>query len=352
MRTLFCFIVLFWIGISLNACKESTPKQQTTSAAAHIKTAYAVNEIVVVMEKDLWENDTIGKTIRAALNASFQGLTLHEPTFDIIYATPQTFEQQHKKANSILWVADLSQKNEASQQAAAIKNTPNTLIRDFMTIKSNLYADPQQIIYIYGEQKDSLLNNLLRYHRDVVAMLNVVEDKKALSVEISGGEDKEKQDRIGNKYNIYINLPKGYQPAAEQGNAGWYRRELANGEVDNYLLYTASKKSGAAFTLKQALAVRDTLGKRLVKSETEGSYMRSDTTKRFFVTPLQISGRNALEVRGQWEMTRESTAGPFVNYIIDDGERIVVLDAFLFVPDLKKRDRVRQIESVLRAAKL
>ena len=52
---------------------------------------------------------------------------------------------------------------------------------------------------------------------------------------------------------------------------------------------------------------------------------------------------------GLWETVGDIMGGPFVSYTVLDEKhnRVITLDAFLYAPADKKRDLLRQIESIL-----
>ena len=51
-------------------------------------------------------------------------------------------------------------------------------------------------------------------------------------------------------------------------------------------------------------------------------------------SPSEIGGKEAIEVRGIWDIKNYPMAGPFLTYIINDdaSERILVFEGFVFAP--------------------
>ena len=61
------------------------------------------------------------------------------------------------------------------------------------------------------------------------------------------------------------------------------------------------------------------------------------------------SGRKVLVQRGLWEMTGDAMGGPFVSrsYVDSVNHRIVVKEAFVYAPERKKRNLIRQLEAAI-----
>ena len=56
----------------------------------------------------------------------------------------------------------------------------------------------------------------------------------------------------------------------------------------------------------------------------------------------------AIETRGLWRLFNDYMGGPFVNYCFRDsqGQRLVMIDCFVYSPKQSKRDQLMQLEAV------
>jgi hypothetical protein len=56
-----------------------------------------------------------------------------------------------------------------------------------------------------------------------------------------------------------------------------------------------------------------------------------------------------VETRGLWDIENDFMGGPFISHALIDktGERVLVLDAFVYHPRADKRNYVRQLEAIL-----
>ena len=83
------------------------------------------------------------------------------------------------------------------------------------------------------------------------------------------------------------------------------------------------------------------------------SYSKS-ASNSFSNTVLSLSALEkydkipAIETRGLWRLFNDYMGGPFVNYCFRDsqGQRLVMIDCFVYSPKQSKRDQLMQLESV------
>ena len=87
--------------------------------------------------------------------------------------------------------------------------------------------------------------------------------------------------------------------------------------------------------------------------EKEGMYMQTDTLCTL-VKPIVVHKGFAMEARGLWFMRNDCMGGPFVSHSRVDTEtnRVVVVEAFVYAPEKKKRDLIRRLEASLYTLKL
>ena len=80
----------------------------------------------------------------------------------------------------------------------------------------------------------------------------------------------------------------------------------------------------------------------------ENQYM-STAADYVDVKEINVKGEYAFEARGLWEMENDMMGGPFVSHARVDrpNGRVVVVEAFIYAPEKKKRDLMRQMEAAL-----
>jgi len=67
------------------------------------------------------------------------------------------------------------------------------------------------------------------------------------------------------------------------------------------------------------------------------------------VKEISVKGEYAFEARGLWYMENDMMGGPFVSHARVDrpNGRVVVVEGFVYAPEKKKRDMMRQLEAAL-----
>jgi SAM-dependent methyltransferase len=62
----------------------------------------------------------------------------------------------------------------------------------------------------------------------------------------------------------------------------------------------------------------------------------------------------AYDTRGNWYLTDDFMAGPFVNYTLVDkkNKRLIVAEGLVYAPNIKKRDYIFELESIIKTLKL
>jgi len=96
------------------------------------------------------------------------------------------------------------------------------------------------------------------------------------------------------------------------------------------------------------MAHRDSVMRVNIKGETDKMYM---TTAKDGLRFLDM-GQGQTLTRGLWEMKDDSMGGPFVERTVFLGDRTLVAEAFVYAPESKKRNLIRELEAVLNSIKI
>ena len=134
------------------------------------------------------------------------------------------------------------------------------------------------------------------------------------------------------------------------------RRSTKHDLRKDIIVYTYPYTSQEQFSNDSIVAMRDLIGKRLIESEIPGSYM---ATEWKHIPPVSryvravndtTGGFYAVETRGLWKIQDGiAMGGPFVSLTRLDqvAGRVVHAEAFVYYPGEKKRNILRQMESIL-----
>ena len=139
----------------------------------------------------------------------------------------------------------------------------------------------------------------------------------------------------------------------EEGKIIWFQRDTDKGTV-NVLAYELNKDFIKVSSLKEIIKIRDSIGKLFLPGRNENSHMITEKAYEPYIKKTRISGLEAIETRGTWEVKNDFMAGPFLNYIIKDtlNKRNIVLEGFVFSPSSKKRNLIFELEAIFRSLKI
>ncbi len=293
----------------------------------------AINTLAVVMDNNLWEGE-VGDKVREHFAAPILGLHWEEPLFTIEHMPKQVFTGTTRHRRSVLFVAlDTA---------------------DMAQVKVDVYATPQRVGVIQGKTEQELLENLEKGAKRIIASFKDTEVKEAQKRFL---RSLSKEKAMEEKFGVKLRLPSVYTMGKEDENFVWIDREIPKGSM-NLIVYEmpASSFTNDSTLVSDIVRMRDSIGQKYIPGpDIPGKITYMVTEKAFapYVFTTQVAGKNAIEVRGIWEIHNYPMAGPFVTYIIDDAEneRKLVMEGFTFAPATSKRDYMFELEAILRTAK-
>ncbi len=293
----------------------------------------AINTLAVVMENDLWEGE-VGDKVREHFAAPILGLTWDEPLFTLEHMPKQVFTGTTRHRRSVLFVELDS--------------------LDLAVVKADVYATPQRVGLIQGQTEAELIQNLDQEAQQIIASFKATEVKEAQKRFL---RSLSKDKVLENKYGVKMRVPSVYTVGKEEENFVWIDREIPRGSM-NIIAYEMPAESftNDSTLVTDIVKMRDSIGQKYIPGPDipgKTTYMITEKAFAPYVFTTQIADKNAIEVRGIWEVHNYPMAGPFVTYIIDDEEndRKLVLEGFTFAPATNKRDYMFELEAILRTSR-
>lgn len=290
-------------------------------------------EIFVVTPKTLW-NGAAGDTLRSVLQQEVLWVNQPEPQFDIFNITPQAFNNNVRSHRNLIFL-DTSTKTDTVQ---------------FM-VRKDLWATNQLVINITAPT-DSVAANFISENRDVIVRyLEIVESERMVKRAQKYNEP-QLEDRIAKKFDLEINIPRGYRLALDTTNFIWitYEMPLASQGV---IIYSFEKPSDPSQI--QIIAQRDSAVKR-IPGPVKNSFMATDTAFYPESNPVNINGQAWIETRGFWFVKGDFMGGPFINYLTfdDQNQKYIGVDMYLYSPSPRypKRNYIRQLEAIIKSVQL
>lgn len=278
------------------------------------------------------------------LNETAEGLPQPEPRFDITTANEEQGSDApwQKLYRSIVHVV-------IDRRA---KDTHMTLRRD-------IYAQPQVIITITAPSVESLRDYIAARRGSVCRILEAFENG-CQKRNLEAHHNEKFNALIRRKFGIDILIPADML-SSKQGKDFLWLSNNQNEGLQNICIYRV--KDGR-HTFKE---VRDSVMRINIPGEKDGMYMETaallpavriskgdskadgKTTGQQTASDRQRQGH--VLYRGLWDMKDDAMGGPFVAIEMKEPPYIIYIEGFVYAPESKKRNKVRQLEAVLYTAK-
>ena len=318
------WILLLAAAVALNtSCKKGSKGERTLLP----NVTGGTHELVVVLPKVL-HTDSIGNTYRSILTEDVPFMPQSEPLFDMIMIPPEAFTDIFKSHRNIIF-------NDIVRGA----KTPK------MSLKKDVWAAPQTILYISGPSYESIQKMLLKERENIVNIFEQAERDRVIRNAITY-EEKSIREILEKKYNIAMNFPKGYKLNFDHDSIAWisYETPLTSQGI---IIYTFPYTEKNTFTVDYLLKKRNEFVKT-IGGPTKGSYM---TTSSIIpqLTDMMYKNRYYGVMRGLWDVYKHPMGGPFISHITVDEERqrVIVAEAYVYAPSKEKRNYLRQTEALL-----
>lgn len=265
--------------------------------------------------------------IYKVLDKDVDGLPQREPSFDISSTDGVHFDQTARTARAVVKVTEDS--------------TLYTETR--IRYERNVYARPQIIVYIttpsrmelgkaMGKDAAKLRNLLTNFEMGVeTAILKKKHNPRA-------------EEKIRKMFGVEMLVPADMQSDKTGKDFIWLSNNTGSG-MQNICIYSAASLD--------VTRVRDSVMRKNIPGERRGMYMKTNAAS--VIRQKMTAGDRRLDkvelVRGLWEMENDAMGGPFVLHVFRKGDRYIYAEAFVYAPEMKKRNKIRQTEAALYSIK-
>ena len=321
------FFLVASIVLLVLSCKDGN----TSTDKVFQDSSGKINDISVVIDNELWSG-SIGETVRNTLTVPVYGLPQDEPTFNINQIPTHVFSGFVTKNRTIL-IINIG--NESS-----------------ITYDNDVYAKPQRVISISGENVQAVINQITENQDKIINAFR--------NIEISHKQQQIKKvlfntKSIQEKLKLDIDFTTAYRIAKNDGNFFWIRRDITTGTVNLMLYelpYAAIRRNDSI--INQIIVIRDSIGKKYIEGPVDGSYMTTENAYTPFNRETILDNKPTLETKGMWDVHNAVMAGPFINYAIEDkiNNRWVIAEGFAYAPSVEKRDIMFELEAIIKSIKI
>lgn len=298
--------------------------------SAYMKTVNGkAGEVIVIMDKTNWDAE-VGTSVRDVLAKDYPMLNQPEPSFTLININENAFSDLFKGHRNILYF-----------------NISPKIAENGVFVKRNVWAQPQIVITV--DAKDSrIADSLVKANGDVIFSAIDQIEKERIARSSKKFEESSIRSVVAERFGGSPYFPKGYSIKKVADGFIWVSSEKTY--INQGILIYTIPFNGVEFpSLETIIAEQNEVLKNNVPGMFPNSYMTTSTAVTPIMTPYKYKDKSYVEIRGLWEVANDYMGGPFVEHVIysKDPNKLLVIQGFVYAPRYKKRNLVRQVESVV-----
>ncbi len=327
----FLYIGVFTLLIStlVISCKDknSSPLLPSITGSAF--------DVLVVGDPVIWK-DSAGKALFDVLNEDMPGLPQSEPTFNISFIPERDFSGILKPVRNLI-MFDVNDKIYTQGKVSYARNR---------------WSKPQAIVKIIAPDQKEFIRIVKEKQTEFVSFLEEAERSRAHAF-FARYSNPEGAKIIYDHLGTQVTIPSSLNKYKTGNDFVW----LSNGSIDlrqDVIIYRYPYHGPDDFKVENLLQKRDSILKEYIEGPAPGSYMT--TEHRFDVTYKEVHTDEGYCVllRGLWRVEGDLMGGPFVSRTCWDKEhnQIITIEGFVYGPSHKKRNYMRQLESVIYSLKI
>ncbi|MFY0626060.1 MAG: DUF4837 family protein [Reichenbachiella sp.] len=344
------FFLFLGLITSCSSDKPSVPKDKTYLPIARGE----ANVILVIMDTADWTSE-IGLTLKDIFSEFVPGLPQSEPYFKIRNINPLKLNSVLKSAKNMIYLSTIDNKSSQGRKMMEFftdkslkKITEDSSL--FMRPQSDMYAKGQEILHLFGQNKNQLLSHLkqnkLRLRNYFLSKENARVAKNIFKVREKGIEKK-----LAETHGFKFNIPYGYDLAKDLRDFVWVRTIDPDFEKNIFVHY-APYNSKEPFN--DVLAFREKITSTYMRDiEKPEIYMtlQGDGNEYQQVKEMSFNDKYSKEARGLWMLNDISSGGPYISYtFVDESQkRLYYLEGYVYAPGGNKRVHMQEIEIILQS---
>jgi hypothetical protein len=321
MKNLFYLLAI--MVLLMSGCKNSNVK---TPAYAHGN----AGDILVVMNNERWNSES-GDTMRAIFHKEIIGVPMEEPMFDLHQIPIQKFVDINMRHKNIIF-----QEINPDAEETTIK------------LVKNKYAINQIFVHAIAKSQAEFVQ-LMSNNQNKLINLFLESDRDRWIEQYSRNLNKTDAEKIKNKYNISIKLPKSYYMDVCEDNFAWLTNSTKKYDM-HILIYTYPITDSTRISPEFLIKKRNEIGEKYIPGENPGSHMSTEVKFDYpFLETIEHKNTPTAVMRGLWKVKGDFMGGSFISYTkLDEARnRVVTVEGFVYYPNEELRDKIRQLEGIL-----
>jgi len=287
-------------------------------------------EMLVVMDKGMWERPA-GRALFNVLDTDVPGLPQPERSFRISQIRPENFDRGMRIFRNIIDV-----------DIQPIYTQPK------LKYSRDSYSSPQMIMTIQAPDEKSFEEYVSKNGKTIIDFFTKAEMNRQIAL-LRSKHNSLASTKAGSMFGCDVWIPENLQRYKQGENFLWFSSDNNSSDFSlNFVIYSYPYTDKDTFTKEYFLHKRDSVMKVNLPGSRENQYMAKDADY-VDVKEISVKGEYAFEARGLWYMENDMMGGPFVSHARVDrpNGRVVVVEGFVYAPEKKKRDMMRQLEAAL-----
>ncbi len=287
-------------------------------------------EVIVVIDKGNWEG-LVGTTLRDSLAKETPYLPQREPLFGLVNVPKNAFTHMFQIHRNIIVV-----------------NIDNTVTEPGVVIRKDVWATPQTVIYVNAADSEAAAK-IIEENSNLMAVTIEQAERDRIIRNIKKYEELKLAPVVTEMAGGSPHFPSGYKLKKRTSDFIWIEYAIQD-VTQGILVYKYPVVPGEQMlSLDSIIENSNEMLKNNVPGMFENTYMTTSTAARPSIEYKRYKGLDFAEVRGFWEVYNDYMGGPFVSHAFysQDGQNVIVLQAFVYAPKYDKRQYLRQVESVI-----
>ncbi|MCS6968613.1 MAG: DUF4837 family protein [Cytophagales bacterium] len=349
--------------LSIFSCSE---KETSNASSSNLPAARGkTGEIIVVMDTMYW-HDELGEALRSVFSATLPGTLRGEKMFSLRKAHGTQLNNVLKQHKNLIFVMTLEQNSPAAQRIKSF--FPEAGLQQiasdsslFYQVVPNSFAVGQIVLFLFGQTNKQLANHL-RINRRKMQDIFAEAERKRITAGLSKLRAKDAlESRVAKTHGIELLLPRGFEFVKEQVSldkkTGFLWVRMPDAEVDKSLILAYKPyESDKQFREDSIIAWRNAICKAHLYGDPAKphTFVVTESLEPPVFRESTVNGKYAKEMRGLWRTNNSTMGGPFISYTFADAQKGIIYyyEGLIFAPSRdRKREIIRELEAILRAAK-
>jgi hypothetical protein len=220
-----------------------------------------------------------------------------------------------------------------------------------MAMANDQWAVPQLIIDITAPNDSSCINLLTKNGDLLTNKINEAERQRVL-INYKRYQEADVSRELTKKYGLSLIIPKGYSLDVDSSDFVWITNETPL-TSQGILIYSYPYENQEAFLPENLIRKRNEFLKKYVKGPVDNTWMTTEDLIPPVYSEFEKDSLYFAKLRGLWKLQNGFMGGPFVSISTVDKKKnkVVTLEGYVYAPRNKKRELLRQVESIIYSVK-